>query len=432
MRVLIIAHGHPALSAGGGERAAYSLFQHLKTKPEFADTCFAARAPHALIGHDALFGSFRGKRDELLVSVPEVDHFTYQTADLNKLSRIINDLLDHVRPDVVHVHHFAFFGLEIFRIIKEAGIPIVFTVHEFLLMCHNNGQMVKTSGGLCHFSSPLECSQCFPHWTPGLFFLRAEMIQYALSYADALIAPSRFLGERFASWGFHQESINVIENPLSPEMLEAASAARRAPEEQRRNGSGAYLSLGFFGQIHPYKGIDVLLEALRVLPAEIRSRVTLGLHGANLELQTEIFQSRIRSLLAELDGTVMSFGPYDNSQVVDLMKSYHRIVVPSIWWENSPVVIQESKLAGVPLLCSDLGGMAEKADGPEDVRFLARSPSSLAAAITTLVTSPDRPTTDIGSLIADHRSAVQEHMYLYRDVLDGYHAVASSPRSIVG
>lgn len=417
MRVLIIAHGHPALSAGGGERAAYSLFQHLKARPKFADAHFAARAPHHLIGHDAQFGAFRGQRDELLVSVPEVDHFTYQTANLNRLRKIILGMLDYVRPDVVHVHHFVGFGLEIFRIIKEAGLPVIFTVHEYLLLCHHFGQMVKTSGGLCQVASPLECSQCFPERTPGLFFLRQEMMRDLLSYADALISPSRFLGERVAAWGFHQDAINVIENPLSPDMLAAARRELAAGRGATRVGMQArQLNLGFFGQINPFKGIDVLLEALRILPPEIRSRVRLGLHGANLEIQQESFQQRIRALLAELAETVTSFGSYDNSQVVELMKSYDRIVVPSTWWENSPVVIQEAKLAGTPLLCSNLGGMAEKADGAEDILFLPRSPGSLTAEITALVSAPGRPTTDIAEHIALHEEAVEMHVELYEEV----------------
>ena len=58
------------------------------------------------------------------------------------------------------------------------------------------------------------------------------------------------------------------------------------------------------------------------------------------------------------------------------------IVVPSIWWENSPLVIQEAFMHGRPVICSDIGGMAEKVrDGVDGLHFRANDARSLAATI---------------------------------------------------
>ncbi|MCZ8109179.1 MAG: glycosyltransferase, partial [Burkholderiales bacterium] len=58
---------------------------------------------------------------------------------------------------------------------------------------------------------------------------------------------------------------------------------------------------------------------------------------------------------------------------------YDWIIVPSIWWENSPVVIQEALAIGKPVLCSRIGGMAEKVeDGVTGAYFEAGSASDLA------------------------------------------------------
>jgi glycosyltransferase involved in cell wall biosynthesis len=61
------------------------------------------------------------------------------------------------------------------------------------------------------------------------------------------------------------------------------------------------------------------------------------------------------------------------------------IVIPSIWWENSPIVIQEARLAGRPIIYSDIGGMSEKADPELDLPFCAGSPGALGDVIRLLV-----------------------------------------------
>jgi glycosyltransferase involved in cell wall biosynthesis len=63
-------------------------------------------------------------------------------------------------------------------------------------------------------------------------------------------------------------------------------------------------------------------------------------------------------------------------------------VVPSIWWENSPLVIQESFASSVPVICSDIGGMAEKVrDGIDGLHFRVNDPRDLARVIATVVTT---------------------------------------------
>src|SRR5205823_14689536 len=112
---------------------------------------------------------------------------------------------------------------------------------------------------------------------------------------------------------------------------------------------------GFFGQINPFKGVDVLLKAMREV-----DDAHLWLYGANLELQRGAFQDEIRSLLAEMQDKVTLAGRYDRADLPRLMANIDWVVVPSIWWENSPLVIQEAFAHGRPIICSDIGGMAEK------------------------------------------------------------------------
>jgi glycosyltransferase involved in cell wall biosynthesis len=239
-----------------------------------------------------------------------------------------------------------------------------------------------------------------------------------MSHCDFLIAPSEFLRDRFVSWGVSGEAITVIENSLDPDAL--LDKQEGGANHRRVVGSAEIMgkySLGYFGQINPFKGLHVLLDAIQLLPNDVREAIHVGIHGANLEIQAPDFQERIEQALKIAGDCVFNYGPYENDNVVDLMRGYDRIVVPSIWWENSPVVIQEARLAGTPLLCSHLGGMAEKAKSSLDIHFQVGSPVSLATEIVKLVGAPERPRTAFADLISEQKLALSAHLALYRAVL---------------
>jgi glycosyltransferase involved in cell wall biosynthesis len=101
------------------------------------------------------------------------------------------------------------------------------------------------------------------------------------------------------------------------------------------------------------------------------------------------------------------------------MSSYDWIVVPSIWWENSPVVIQEAHLAGKPVLCARMGGMAEKVAENIDGRFFEpANASDLARQLVRLTEDDDVPRIDPRPHIAAHAQAAERHVDVYRRVLN--------------
>jgi len=82
-------------------------------------------------------------------------------------------------------------------------------------------------------------------------------------------------------------------------------------------------------------------------------------------------------------------GKYAHDQLPTLLANVDWVVVPSIWWENSPLVIQEAFMHGRPVICSDIGGMAEKVtDGVDGLHFRSGDPASLAGAIDRAAVTP--------------------------------------------
>jgi hypothetical protein len=66
------------------------------------------------------------------------------------------------------------------------------------------------------------------------------------------------------------------------------------------------------------------------------------------------------------------------------------LVVPSKWIENAPFIIREAFAAGVPVVASNLGGMAEMVrHGVDGLLFPAGNAEALAVALKRMIDEPD-------------------------------------------
>jgi glycosyltransferase involved in cell wall biosynthesis len=381
-RILIVAHGHPEQSPGGAEIAAYALFQEMK-RADSVEPCFLAWAGEAAPQRAGTpFSTFRGRDDELLFSVGSFDHFWFvQPIDATVLDRFAC-LLRRINPDVIHFHHYSKIGLDLIPLARRLNpnIRIFITLHEYLAICHHNGQMVKTgSFTLCHEASPRDCSACFNSIAPTEFLLRKLFIQAHFAKVDLLIAPSEFLRQRYIAWGLPAPRIVVLENGIA--------ACRPSPPRPCADGEARAI-FGFFGQINPYKGLLQLLTAfdyLGQLPADVTRGIRLIVHGANLEMNSPDYVGAVRDLLARTAQRVHFAGAYDRRDVGDLLAAIDWVVVPSIWWENSPLVIEEALAHRRPVICSNIGGMAEKVRwGQDGFHFPVGNPFELARLLVRL------------------------------------------------
>jgi glycosyltransferase involved in cell wall biosynthesis len=385
--VLYVSHNHPVNRPGGAEQYAHELFRAIRDDGEFRPTFLAKAGPPMstmAAAHDgtrlALNGAGSGEYF-LYTDRGEFDLLFGTARDPGLYTREWRAFLEATRPDVVHFQHTLFLGYDMVREVRNTlpGVPIVYTLHEFLPICHHNGQMVRVdSFELCDHASPRRCNQCFPKIPAAKFFLRERFIKSALAAVDLFIAPSRQLGERYVSWGIPAEKIMVEDYGRLP-----ASSATPSPATRARN------RLGYFGQITRYKGVDVLLRAMELLGQE-GAPVRLTLHGANLEHQHADFQATINELLARMSETVRFAGRYEPAALPSLLAEVDWVVVPSVWWENSPLVIQEAQMHRRPVICSGVGGMAEKVrDGVDGLHFTVGDPQSLADVIRRAVAAPD-------------------------------------------
>lgn len=402
-RILVISHGHPDFNKGGAEVAAYNLFKGLQQNG--IDAYFLARTglpPHG----GAAFSSRNGER-EILFHTTMDDGFLFSNIKTRHLWQEFRDLLHLLKPDVIHLHHYFLLGIEILTEIRNTlpDVKLVLTLHEYLAICHNKGLMLKTNGKLCDKSSPRDCNNCFNAIQPGDFFLREQYIKTHFNAVDMFISPSHFLKQRYVQWGINSDLISVIENGLP--YLDFKDHSRKLPERVDET-----ITFAFFGQINPYKGIDILLKAVTLLPKSVRKRVRVEIHGANLDQQESEYQKKISTLLADVGKCVIFQGAYEQHEMPSLLGAVDWAIVPSVWWENSPVVIQEALAAKVPLIVSNIGGMAEKVThGRDGLQFRYGNPADLANIIELCVSSPDlrkelseniKPVFSLDSCLRDH------------------------------
>lgn len=384
-RILYVLHNHPSVIPGGAEAYALELYEAMRASDEFepllvariGSTVAVRRSPHP----GAPFSAVNGDPNQYF-AFTETEHFDffYMTLrDKDFYSRHFAEFLEAYRPDVVHFQHTLFLGYDLISLVRQVlpNAPIVYTLHEYLPMCHHHGQLVRTTNGeLCREASPRRCSECFPSISPQDFFLRERFIRSHLDHVDLFLAPSRFLLERYVDWGIPRDRIRFEDYGRFPVIQ-----AQPAVEERPRN------RIGFFGQLSHFKGVAVLLEAMKLLEDE-EPQAHLWLHGANLELQPQAFQNEFRELLDDVSNVTL-VGRYEHRELPRLMADLDWIVVPSRWWENSPLVIQEAFLHGRPVICSDVGGMAEKVrDHVDGLHFRVGDPRSLARTLLGALRTP--------------------------------------------
>lgn len=364
-RICIIAHSHPRLRSGGGEVAAYRQYLHLRGLGE--DAWFVG----ATVGDDGTRIMGGAQRmiffsdHDICLRGDGMDGFVMEQDSLTLEDEVLR-LLVRIDADIYHFHHMWNIGAGTIRRLRAAkpDATFVFTVHELIAICANHGQMIKTTGELCYASGPIECSACMAPHSPLTFFIRAARMRELLDLFDVLISPSAFLRDRLEAWGLPSGRVHVLENGMDcPDIapivdpVEAETLSRR---------------FAFFGNATPTKGLDVLVRAASLLDPATRVRIEVnGVAAADFaRLWPEI----------EVPDCLVFKGRYQPSEAVAIIRRQGYVLVPSVWWENSPVVIEEAKAARRPVIASDIGGMAEKTAG-WGLQFRVGDPDSLAGLI---------------------------------------------------
>ncbi len=365
LQVLQIAHDHSDFTSGGTEFLAHDLTTALDAtegvRARFLAASTSLQRPDDAPGVLGLHGN------DHLLRTGRYDRFSMLRQDGTDWIDSLQRLLGSFRPDVVHLHGLDRIGAEVLAVLRRL-LPkarILLTLHDYQLLCPNDGLMLTVpDGALCRKPGQDRCRNCFPAMPAAAHLLRKAHLQALLSLVDGVIAPSRFLAERFVEWGIEAGRITVLPNQVR-QMPHPPRAPRRRPDR-----------FGFFGNIAPHKGVLPLLAAARLAG----DAVSLELHGGFGHAEQGFRQDVAAALAAAPNASHR--GPYHRDDLPGLMARTDWVVLPSVWWENAPLVLLEAQAAGLPVICSAIGGMAEMVeDGVTGILVPPGDPRALAEAM---------------------------------------------------
>jgi glycosyltransferase involved in cell wall biosynthesis len=302
-----------------------------------------------------------------------------------EIERDFAQTLDRFQPDIVHFQHLMYLSARLVEIARRRNIPVVITLHDFWFKC-NNALLLRYTGEICHDNEGFRaCADCATgqrrrpeamRWLMARILRgRDRLLRQVLRQAQAVIAPSQFLKDQFVRDGYLlAEAIQVVENGIDTTGV--------LPHRERSEGEA--VGFAYIGSIAPHKGVHILVEAFN----RVQGLAYLEVYGdleANPSYVAELRQKMMRPAISLQ-------GPLARQDIWRVLSEVDVLVVPSLWYEaNSPLVVREAFAAGVPVVVSDLGGVAEKIkDGVSGRCFPPGDRDALAAVLQGLVDEPGK------------------------------------------
>jgi len=404
MKILQVIHGYPPYYMAGSEVYTHNLVKELSKKAEIA---VFSRIEDPFEPSYSIITEDMDRAQVYRINKPQRDYSLEDKYLDERMDKAFRNVMSTFEPDIVHFGHLSHLSTNLPSIVKdEFGLPVVFTLHDFWLGCFR-GQLVNHTGMICYGPSVDSCLQCATstfknHVSTKDVERMLGHMEIVRDKVDIFLSPSKTVA-RF---------IHNLGVPESKIILSKYGFDRSAITFRKKTYSrDSKITFGYTGRIIPVKGIGLLLEAFK------------GLEGRGHKLLVFGDDSSVRPYLAKrMSSETCLMGSYDNQSIDSVLDSIDVLIVPSTWLENSPLVIQEAFLKGIPVITSDLGGMAELVEnGVNGLLFKPGNLSSLSEVIRKIMDDPtilNRFIID-PSDVRDISEEAESLIKVYQKMLDG-------------
>ncbi len=238
----------------------------------------------------------------------------------------IKKIIEQEKPDVVHTHNLMGLSFLLPRLIRKLKIRHIHTVHDV--------QLVEPSGMILKQSEYAWRYHGFP------IRLYTALMRKLIGSPAVVISPSQFLREFYLTRNFFPQSkVEIVRNPLTFDLVSIS----------KKGGEGPVKFL-YVGQIEPHKGVLELVEAFLKLDKNLPAELHIVGGGSDLKKITDLVKADIR---------IKIYGRVERTVLPKIFAAMDVTVVPSLCYENSPTVIFESFAFGIPVLASNIEGIAE-------------------------------------------------------------------------
>jgi len=323
---------------------------------------------------------------------------------------LVRQVVSRTRPEIVHVNHFLGLSSEIIPVIRMLRIPVVYAATDFWAVCPQITLRHSFDDKVCGGpGGGVDCIRCcvsrfsrrpaYVAWLAkslartGVFRSRWTMLQVDaltrrpqamaahVNTANMIISGTKFLADMLIRNGIDASLMRII-----PYGIDIGAVAQR-PTMPVRFTATAPLRVAFMGTMSKHKGPHVILDALAALGDRTRE-ISLQLYGQGSPGHP--YFSEIRAKTEQLGGSAMLMGTFPHDRIGEVMSSQHLLVVPSLWYESTPLVLCSALAAGIPALVSQLGGMTEVIEeGVNGLSFPAGNATALKGVLLRLLDAPE-------------------------------------------
>ena len=356
MHILKIIHGYPPLYNAGSEVYSQSICNELSKKHQV--TVFT-REENPYEPDFKIRTEKRNKNLTLYIINKRIDKDNYRN---EKIDKIFAQIANKIKPDIAHIGHLNHLSTGIVDVLNKLNIPIVFTLHDFWLMCPR-GQFLQRNYGqdnfyqLCDKQEDEKCAlNCYNHYFSGRkedferdkkfwtswIHTRMQETKSIIDKVDIFIAPSKYLMNRFINdFNVPKSKIIYLDYGFPLHYLR--------PVEHKKT---KVYTFGYIGTHIPSKGINLLIKAF----SKIEKKAVLKIWGRTNGQSTAV----LKKLAQKSKNKIEFCGEYINQNLAtEVFSKVDCIVVPSIWAENSPLVIHEAQACKISVITADFGGMKE-------------------------------------------------------------------------
>jgi glycosyltransferase involved in cell wall biosynthesis len=386
-------------------------------------------------------------------------------------------LLERLQPDIVHIQHASGHSAAIVDACSACAIPVVFGATDFWTVCRNS-LLRRNDGAMCRgpngaVSNCLKCQltagrpashrgrlDSMPTWAfwmlalamrfapiwqmlarLGEFVLwsglirrrtppgpveraakspfewlsgqraiieRPRYMRKMLRQCERIVAPTALMRDMLIRNGAPAQRIRLV--PFGLNLATTGTPTEKTP--------ATALRIGYVGQIVLHKGLEVLADAMTQLRGEALARpIELRVWG-DLNQQPAYSQA----VLAKVggDSAIRFEGTFPNERIGEIFADLDVLVVPSLWYENTPLVVLSALATRTPVVATDLGGLsAVITHGVNGLLFPLGDAAALAAQIRRLVDEPEllpRLRDGIGP-VKSHHAYAAELETIYQEVV---------------
>lgn len=387
MRILLTSHQFLPKYSFGTEKLTFECGRELLKRGHEVHV-LTTDAPSPSLPQNKYWNyTYQGLRVRLFgLSVGETSDPLRYEFDNPEMAERMREYMREVRPDVVHVWHAGRLSGSIIEAAKEFDVPVVFTATDFWTLCRVIHLRRADTGELCTGPNHARtnCLRCFIARTnvsqaakdKYLSKSDTELAVYTTLASAPILRSSRY-GKRVRAVtdrvSFLKKIINstdrviaptkltrdlLLRNGINPRLLQISRYGIDTSHITAAPPSPAHppvMRFGFMGGLVRHKGVHTLIKAFRGLP-DILGPVELKIYG---DPGRDPKYFRELEKLAAGDRRIRFIGPFEGEKVGWILSEVDVLVVPSAWYENTPLVVYEAFASGTPVVATDLGGLTE-------------------------------------------------------------------------